>query len=141
MATPRVCQPTVAAFAPEYMTLGLDHDGEGLVGAEAASAVLAERCDVLAVGPGLGLGTSASRGSCANWWTARPVPMVLDADALNVFANDPAGLRGRPDRPLVVTPHTGEMARLIGRRAEHVDRQPPRRGLRPRGSSRASSSF
>ena len=119
VATPRVCQPTVAAFAPEYMTLGLDHGGEGLVGAEAASAVLAERCDVLAVGPGLGLDAGVAR-FVRELVDRATVRMVLDADALNVFASDLAGLKGRPDRPLVVTPHAGEMARLVGKRAEHV---------------------
>ena len=119
VATPHACQPTVAALAPEYMTLGLDHDGGGLVGAAAAGAVLAERCDVLAVGPGLGRGAGVAR-FVRELVDRAPVPMVLDADALNVFAGDPAGLRGRPDRGVVVTPHAGEMGRLIGRPAEHV---------------------
>ena len=119
VATPRVCQPVVAALAPEYMTLGLDHDGEGHVGAEAAGAVLAERCDVLAVGPGLGRSPGVDR-FVRELVGRAPVPMVLDADALNAFARDPAGLRGRPDRALVVTPHAGEMGRIIGRPAEYV---------------------
>ncbi len=119
VATPRVCQPVVAAMAPEYMTLGLDDDGEGRVAAEAAGAVLAERCDVLAVGPGLGRATGVTRFVRELVDRAR-VPMVLDADALNAFAGDPAGLRGRPDRPLVITPHAGEMGRIIGRPAEYV---------------------
>ena len=120
VATPRVCQPVVAALAPEYMTLGLDHDGGGLVGAGAAGAVLAERCDVLAVGPGLGRSAGVSR-FVRELVDRAPVPMVLDADALNAFAGGPAGLRGRPDRALVITPHAGEMGRIIGRPAEYVE--------------------
>ncbi len=119
VATPRVCQPTVAALAPEYMTLGLEHDGEGVVRAEAAGAVLAERCDVLAVGPGLGRGAGVTR-FVRELVDRAPVPMVLDADALNVFAGNPAGLHGRPDRGLVITPHAGEMGRIIGKPADHV---------------------
>ena len=119
VATPRACQPAVATLAPEYMTLGIDHDGDGLVVAEAARAVLAERCDVLAVGPGLGPGAGVDR-FVRELVDRAPVPMVLDADALNVFAGDPAGLRGSPDRGLVVTPHAGEMGRLINRPADHV---------------------
>ncbi len=119
VATPRVCQPTVAALAPEYMTLGLDDDGAGLVAAEAARAVLAERCDVLAVGPGLGRGAGVSR-FVRELMDRAPVPMVLDADALNAFAGDRAGLRGRPDRALVITPHAGEMGRIIGRPVDYV---------------------
>ena len=120
VATPRACQPTVAALTPEYMTLGLDHDAEGRVGAEAAGAVLAERCDVLAVGPGLGRSDGVAR-FVRELVDRAPVPLVLDADALNAFAGDPAGLRGRPDRPLVITPHAGEMGRLLGRPAGYVE--------------------
>ncbi len=119
VATPRVCQPAVAALAPEYMTLGIDHDDGGRVRGEAAAAVLAERCDVLAVGPGLGRGTGVTR-FVRELVDRAPVPMVLDADALNAFAGDPAGLRGRPDRGLVITPHAGEMGRIIGRPTEYV---------------------
>lgn len=119
VATPSVCLPAVAALAPEYMTLGIDHDDDGRVRADAAGAVLAEPCDVLAVGPGLGRGTGVAR-FVRELVDRAPVPMVLDADALNAFAGDPAGLRGRPDRALVVTPHAGEMGRIIGRPAEYV---------------------
>ena len=119
VATPRACQPAVAALAPEYMTLGLDHDGEGLVRAEAAGAVLAERCDVLAVGPGLGRGAGVTR-FVRELVDRASIPMVLDADALNVFAGEPAGLQGRPDRGLVITPHAGEMGRIIGKPADFV---------------------
>jgi len=119
VATPRACQPTVAALAPEYMTLGLDHDGDGLVAAGAAGAALAERCDALAVGPGLGRGAGVAR-FVRELVDRAPSPMVLDADALNVFAGDCAGLRGRPDRGVVLTPHAAEMGRLIGRPAAHV---------------------
>ena len=120
VATPRVCQPVVAALAPEPMTVGLDHDGDGLVRAEAAAAVLAERCDVLAVGPGLGRGAGVTR-FVRELVDRAPVPTVLDADALHAFAGDLAGLRGRADRPLVVTPHAGEMGRLVGRPADDVE--------------------
>ena len=41
-------------------------------------------------------------------------PIVLDADALNAFADDPAALVGREGRDVIITPHPGEMARLVG---------------------------
>ena len=41
-------------------------------------------------------------------------PLVLDADALNAFADEPALLVGREGRDLIITPHPGEMARLVG---------------------------
>jgi len=47
-------------------------------------------------------------------------PLVLDADALNAFANEPALLVGREGRDLIITPHPGEMARLLGVSIEQV---------------------
>ena len=42
------------------------------------------------------------------------VPLVLDADAITVLADDPGRLVGREERDVIITPHPGEMARLIG---------------------------
>jgi NAD(P)H-hydrate epimerase len=42
------------------------------------------------------------------------VPLVIDADALNAFAAEPGRLSARDDQQVVVTPHPGEMARLLG---------------------------
>ena len=39
---------------------------------------------------------------------------MLDADALNAFGDDPAALVGRDGRDIIITPHPGEMARLVG---------------------------
>jgi len=46
---------------------------------------------------------------------------VLDADALNAFADEPALLVGREGRDLIITPHPGEMARLIGGDAKSIN--------------------
>jgi hydroxyethylthiazole kinase-like uncharacterized protein yjeF len=48
------------------------------------------------------------------------VPLVLDADALTVLADDPACLTGKEDRDVIITPHPGEMARLIGASVDEV---------------------
>ena len=119
VATPQVCQPVVSALMPEYMTLGLADTTDGMVSAEAVDTVLAERCDVLAVGPGLGQGVGA-RALVRALVERATVPLVLDADGLNAFADDAAGLVGRDGRDLIITPHPGEMARLIGTTIDHV---------------------
>ena len=119
VATPQVCQPVVSALMPEYMTLGLADTADGMVSAEAVDTVLAERCDVLAVGPGLGQGVGA-RALVRALVERATVPLVLDADGLNAFADDAAGLVGRDGRDLIITPHPGEMARLIGTTIDHV---------------------
>src|SRR5436853_1281858 len=48
------------------------------------------------------------------------VPLVLDADAITVLADDPGRLVGREERDVIITPHPGEVARLIGLPTEEV---------------------
>ncbi|WP_430389127.1 NAD(P)H-hydrate dehydratase [Dyella sp. 20L07] len=85
---------------PELMA----HDVNG----PQALAPLLERATVLAVGPGLGQGAWGH----ALWLTALDagVPLVLDADGLNLLAREPRQFGGRA----VLTPHPGEAARLLG---------------------------
>jgi NAD(P)H-hydrate epimerase len=112
IATPRSCQAIVAGMAPEYMTIGLDEDGEG-VAAGAIEAVLEARADVIAVGPGLGTGAGA-QALVFGLLERSPRSLVLDADALNACAVEPARLRGRDGVDIMITPHPGELARLTG---------------------------
>jgi hydroxyethylthiazole kinase-like uncharacterized protein yjeF len=69
---------------------------------------------VLAIGPGLGQSTRAH--ALLQTALAAPCPLVLDADALNLLAGDPAlaSLTARRDQPTLLTPHPGEAARLLG---------------------------
>lgn len=78
--------------------------------------LLEARADAVVVGPGLGAdghGPALVRGALA---TDRPV--VLDADGLAPFAGDPEGLRRRA--PLILTPHAGELGRLLGRTSVEI---------------------
>ena len=79
-----------------------------------AETVLAAGADVIVAGPGLG-STAASNALVARA-IALAVPLVLDADALNLVAHDPAlraALRAR-SAPTLLTPHPAEAARLLG---------------------------
>lgn len=81
--------------------------------AEALSR-LAANVDTIAIGPGLGA-NAATRDLVERILLAWSGPVVLDADALNIFEGDIASLstllRGRPS---VITPHPAEMGRLLG---------------------------
>ena len=113
VATPRSCVSAVAAGAAEYMTLPLSETAEGIVSADALDELLDVHCDVIAVGPGLGTGVGPTL--LVHGLVERAgVPVVLDADALNAFADDPGRLRGQDGVDLIITPHPGEMARLCG---------------------------
>ena len=113
VAAPRACVPIIAAMAPEYLTEPLEESGDGLVAAAAAEHVLRMPANVMAVGPGLGRSAGVSAFVQALVERAA-VPLVLDADALNAFAEDPDRLMGREGADIIITPHPGEMARLLG---------------------------
>ena len=113
VASPRSCQPTIAAHAAEYMTEALDETPDGTVHFSAADAVLAIDADVIVAGPGLGRGEGVTT-FVRELLDKYDGPLVLDADALNAFADEPSLLVGREGRDLIITPHPGEMARLVG---------------------------
>jgi NAD(P)H-hydrate epimerase len=70
--------------------------------------------DALLIGPGIGRGET-SRRMVESLLTRAHVPVVLDADALTVFAGEAERLGATLHRaPAVVTPHPAEFARLIG---------------------------
>jgi hydroxyethylthiazole kinase-like uncharacterized protein yjeF len=119
VAAPASARAVVASMAPEFTTEALPEDAGGDLAPGSAEHVLAGRYDVLACGPGLGTGPGAAafvralveRGTS---------PLVLDADALTVLAGAPEVLSGREERPVIITPHPGEMARLAGVSTEDV---------------------
>jgi NAD(P)H-hydrate epimerase len=100
------------------MTEPLD-EAEGSVTAAALDRVLELRHEVLACGPGLGR-TAGAKEFVSGLLDRSTVPLVLDADALTVLADDPGRLTGREERDVVITPHPGEMARLVGSTIEEV---------------------
>ena len=119
VATPASCLPTVASMAPELMTAPLPESKAGTVVPAAVQTVLELEHDVLACGPGLGRGPEIAE-FVRTLVERSTVPLVLDADALTVLADDPSCLTGREEREVIITPHPGEMARLIGASVEEV---------------------
>ena len=119
VATPASCLPIVASMAPEYMTEPLGHPGDALVTVGGVDSVLELTQDVIACGPGLGRSPEVSE-FVRRLVDRATVPLVLDADALTVLADDPGRLIGKEERDVIITPHPGEMARLIGASIEEV---------------------
>ena len=113
LAVPEPVQLTVASLCCCATSIPLTCDAYGLldVGAVRQVARAAEACDVLAVGPGMGVGTVQQDIIRAVLDQMRPV--VLDADGLNNLAAIPNWTELRKC-PLVLTPHPGEFARLTG---------------------------
>ena len=116
IATPAPVQPMVAAGQPEFMTEPLSVEADGSIAVSDTSSGFAEVLSgktVLAVGPGLGQkpGTQKFVRALVG---GTELPTILDADGLNAFAGHADALRERKSRFLAITPHPGEMARLLG---------------------------
>lgn len=126
LAVPQSIQATVAAFEPSYMTAPLACDEHGRISSEARERIasLAESASVVACGPGLG--QSAAIKDLVAWlYSTLPIPLLLDADALNALADQPAVLQ-KPAAARILTPHPGEFRRLLegAGQASTRDRQP-----------------
>jgi NAD(P)H-hydrate epimerase len=72
-----------------------------------------ERASSVLVGCGLGVSEDTAQVVRA-LLTESAVPMVLDADGINLWAAHINEWKPNPERPLILTPHPGEMARLLG---------------------------
>ncbi|MEP6953401.1 MAG: NAD(P)H-hydrate dehydratase [Solirubrobacteraceae bacterium] len=97
----------------EAMTRGLPDSGGAHTEAGARTVLeLSERGGALAVGPGVGRSDGAVAFVRAIVLDAEP-PVLLDADGLNAFAGDAGGLAARGGAT-VLTPHEGELGRLLG---------------------------
>lgn len=126
IACPTEVQPTVATFEPSYMVYPLTDDGSGRLDFPACGETLEgliDQADVLAVGPGLG--QSDGLRALIRWvLDSIQLPTILDADALNNLSGQ-VELLDAIQRPLVITPHPGEFARLTGQSIAEVqaDRQ------------------
>ncbi len=112
-AVPRPIVQTVDLGSLESMSLPLPADGD-LLGPGAARAILeaARGKDAVALGPGLGQAEPVA-GEIREAVLACDLPLVLDADGINAFAGR-AGELARRGGPTVLTPHPGELARLLG---------------------------
>jgi len=114
VATPKSVLSTVANFHPELMTEPLAETKDGTIASLDATRMdqLLKGKTVVAVGPGIS--RQDETASFVRAFVAHcKLPMVIDADGLNAFEGQ-ADLLSGADRPIVITPHPGEMARLTG---------------------------
>ena len=117
IAAPEIIQPIIAAGEAEFMTEPMKATKSGALSlrslADGSFGDLEEGKSVLAVGPGLGT-HHQTQEFIRTIVSQTELPVVLDADGLNAFAGGGASLRKRKTKFLAVTPHPGEMARLLG---------------------------
>lgn len=112
VACPAGLADAVKGSSPDIMTLPL---GEGADWTPAmADALLPElaRFDAVVIGPGMGR-APATIAFVLAFLAGCGLPVVIDADGLFALASEPDGLAKLPERA-VLTPHPGEMGRLLG---------------------------
>jgi len=117
VATPASAQTSVSArLIPEVMTTALAETDRGVVSDDAVEHFLklSAKATVLAIGPGLTSDDERTRKFVRQIVERRGQPVVIDADGLNCLAPWPDDLSGSNEHPLILTPHPGEMLRLIG---------------------------
>jgi NAD(P)H-hydrate epimerase len=112
VATPQDVQQCVASGNPCYTTMVLHQNVSGQYDDRAIEELKTkfETVDTVAIGPGLGNRADVSR-LVISLVEQTDKAMVLDADGLNVWAPDSLPHR---KQPLILTPHPGEFARLLG---------------------------
>ncbi len=112
MLVPEALRTSVGVLAPCATTRTLPMDADALL-----EAVSNFGADVVALGPGLG--DSLTPEVIIDFLSKLTQPVVLDADGLNQLAALPGGALARPQR-IVMTPHPGELARLLSNRGIDV---------------------
>jgi hydroxyethylthiazole kinase-like uncharacterized protein yjeF len=122
VATPEPILPMVAAPTPEIMTEPLAATRAGTISERCLegglfSGILSGK-RALAIGPGLST-QNETQDFVRTVVGDRSVPMVLDADGLNAFAGRGSEMKHSGGH-LCITPHPGEMARLLGITAREV---------------------
>ncbi|HUE42467.1 MAG TPA: NAD(P)H-hydrate dehydratase [Candidatus Sulfotelmatobacter sp.] len=123
VATPDVVLPIVAGAHPEYMTEPLAATKDGTIARSNLGerfVAIAKGRTVIAIGPGLGQDEQTQEFVRSVVKTSE-LPVVLDADGLNAFTRRADELRERNSKFLAITPHPGEMARLLGGSVKDVE--------------------
>lgn len=120
---PRSLQRSVVGKFPELMTEFIAETQEETLDRAGAKKVLGSlsNADALVLGPGVTTHPSTKR---LMWELVRnsPVPVILDADGINAFVPPAEPLRNEEEQPVIITPHPGEMARLIGKKIADVQK-------------------
>lgn len=101
-----------AERAPDGLPSTIVHTADPL-----ADTLGDRRSGAVLIGPGLGRGDAAQENLRQTLSSSNTVPLVLDADALNLLDS----IQPRQGRPMVLTPHDGELARLRERFVPDVD--------------------
>lgn len=125
LALPRSLDIAMETTIPEVMTLPLAETPEGTIDLEGKEEILEFldkiKVEILVMGPGLS--THPRTGQLVKELLNEvSVPIIIDADGINVLCAHQDILKGRKG-PLILTPHPGEMARLLNMSVQDIQRE------------------
>ncbi|WP_426956656.1 NAD(P)H-hydrate dehydratase [Muricoccus radiodurans] len=125
LATARSVAPHLALAVPESLVIALDETETGCIAATAPAALREKlaHCDTLLLGPGLMAEEEAALTAEVLTDVQEGCAVVLDAAALSGLAAQPELVRRHRGRA-VITPHAGEMARLLDLPRDEVEADP-----------------
>lgn len=119
-AIPKSLNTILASKFTEVMTLPVEDAGKGYFSTAAFAEIMkySERTNAVAIGPGLSQHPEVKE-LVKKLISALEKPVVLDADCINNICDDPHVLR-RAKKDVIITPHPGEMARLIHKEINYI---------------------
>lgn len=121
MSVPEVCN-ALAVYMPEITYIQQDKDENGFIKFPKFSSVMDKFGKANVISVGCGMGKPKERVSfISDLIQLQENPVVLDADGLNALIGN-SEILGRARCPIVITPHPGEMARLLGVTTEEVEK-------------------
>lgn len=138
LGVPSSVKPVIASRMREVIVQGFPETGEGTFSSEGVPAIM-ERiawADVVVMGPGMGR-NGETDSLILEVFRRCTKPLLVDADALTALAKIPAK-SWRRKAPTILTPHTGELGRLLGCGADEIE---ARRIPAARESARALQSI
>jgi hydroxyethylthiazole kinase-like uncharacterized protein yjeF len=120
VGTPQSCLPMIARPMKELMTEALPETPQKTLSAAALPLIvdLMKGKNAVLIGPGISTNPSTAK-LATSLLPKIKIPVVIDADGLNILADNPDALRSLP-KPAVLTPHPGEFARLVRRSIKDV---------------------
>lgn len=120
LAVPESLMDVFQGRVTEEMTLPLPDGGSGMISSKAIDVILnfaAQKIDVIAIGPGIGVSNDTEK-VVTELIRKSTIPLVIDADGINSMAlsierRALSEILRKAKSPIILTPHPGEMARLL----------------------------
>jgi len=122
LGAPKSIYPILARKLTEVMVEPLDETADGSVSTDALASIRKhiDWADVVVIGPGLSR-NSDTQEVVRTLIGRTNKPLLIDADGLNALSGDVSVLRKRRTNDIIVTPHSGELSRLIGVKSSEID--------------------